>query len=72
MNMRLRSLWMNEVWQEVAGNFIHVGKIAKSVNESYCTSGDQTEGIGASRYCSINFQGKEIQIKERIVEIKED
>ncbi len=62
---------MNEVWAEVAGNYVNVGEIQKSINESYCESGDTTEGLGAERYCSIDFSGKEVQIKERIIEVKE-
>ena len=57
-----------EVWDEVAGNFVDVGKIVKSVDESYCESGDVTEGLGAARFCDINFAGKSVKIKERITD----
>ncbi len=59
-----------EVWEEVAGNFVNVGQIVKAVDESYCESGDVTEGLGAARYCDINFSGKSIKIKERILDWK--
>lgn len=62
---------MNEVWDEISGNFINVGEVHKSINESYCESGDTTEGVGAARFCSIDFSGKEIQIKERITDVQE-
>ncbi|MCJ8290500.1 MAG: hypothetical protein HRT58_12605 [Crocinitomicaceae bacterium] len=62
---------MDEVWDEISGNFINVGEIHKSINESYCESGDTTEGVGAARFCSIDFSGKEIQIKERITDVQE-
>ena len=45
--------------------------LVKSINESHCESGDIKEGLGAARYCSIDFSGKEVQIKERITEVKE-
>jgi len=62
---------MDVLWKEVANNFVNVGEIHKAINESYCTSGEQTEGVGAARYCSLDFEGKEIQIKERIIDMKE-
>ncbi|MDA9120522.1 hypothetical protein N9J52_00650 [Flavobacteriales bacterium] len=62
---------LDEAWAEVAGNFINVGDIHKSINESHCESGDITEGEGASRFCSINFNGKVLELKERITEVKE-
>jgi hypothetical protein len=62
---------INEVWNEVAGNFINVGEIAKSINSSHCESGDITEGLGAARYCSIDFQGKTVEIKERIIDFRD-
>lgn len=62
---------MEEIWQEVAGNFVNIGEIHTSINESYCESGDTTQGVGAARYCSIDFSGKEVQIKERITDLDE-
>jgi hypothetical protein len=62
---------IDEVWNEVAGNFINVGEIAKSINSSHCESGDITEGLGAARYCSIDFQGKTVEIKERIIDYRD-
>jgi polyketide cyclase/dehydrase/lipid transport protein len=61
----------DEVWAEVAGNYVSVGEIAKSISESYCESGDTTEGLGAARFCNIEFGGKEIKIKERITDWNE-
>ncbi|MFT4679566.1 MAG: hypothetical protein ACI84C_001150 [Flavobacteriales bacterium] len=56
------------VWDEISGNFVNVGEVHKSIEASSCESGDVTEGLGASRYCKINFDGKNIEIKERITE----
>jgi hypothetical protein len=62
---------IDEVWNEVAGNYIKVGEIAGQINESHCESGNITEGVGASRFCSLDFQGKTVEIKERIIEYRE-
>lgn len=61
----------DEVWVEVSGKFTEIGKIAKSVDESHCESGDTTQGKGASRFCSINFAGKTVEISEKIIEFNE-
>jgi len=62
---------VDEVWNEVAGNYVNVGEIAKIINASHCESGDTTQGLGAARYCSIDFVGKEVKIKERITEFED-
>lgn len=62
---------MDEVWAEVMGNFVNVGQIHKSINESHCESGDVKNGEGAARFCSLDFGGKKIDIKERITEVTE-
>lgn len=61
----------DEVWAEVSGNFVNVGKIAKAVDDSHCESGDIKEGLGAARYCKLNFAGKTVEIKEKITEFIE-
>lgn len=61
---------VEEVWKEVAGNFVHSGKIAQSINSSHCLSGDLTEGLGAERYLNIDFQGKTVEVKERIIDFR--
>ena len=61
-----------EVWEEVAGNFVNVGDIANAIDESHCESGDLEQGLGAARYCKINFNGKTVEIKERITDFKEN
>lgn len=63
---------VDEVWNEVSGNFVDSGEIAHSINESRCLSGDLREGLGAERYLNFNFLGKAREAKERIVEFKED
>ena len=62
---------VEEVWNEVAGNFINGGEIAKSINYSKGLTGDLTTGLGAERYLNINFQGKTVEVKERIIDFKD-
>lgn len=62
---------VNEVWNEVAGNFMKIGEIAQGVNYTRCLSGDTIRGLGAARLCNLDFQGKTIEIKERIINFKE-
>ena len=57
-----------DVWAEVAGNFVDVEKVSASITESHCESGDLTEGMGAQRYCALEFANRTIQIKEEIID----
>jgi hypothetical protein len=63
---------VDEVWSEVSGNFVNGAEIAASLNASYCLTGGLTEGLGTERYLDINFQGKRIEAKERIIDFRED
>lgn len=62
---------VEEVWAEVAGNFGTAGEISKSTNSSYSLSPGKLSGLGAERYLNIDFQGKTVEAKERIIEFKE-
>ena len=62
---------VDNVWAEVSGNFMNVADIVGSVTESSCESGDVTSGLGAKRYCELDFQGKTLKIKEEIIDVKE-
>jgi len=57
-----------EVWAEVAGNYIHVDEVAKAITESYSESGDVTEGVGAKRFCAIDFGKRKVEVKEEIID----
>jgi|GEM_PF-1170418 len=59
---------VDEVWEEVAGNFMNIGEIVTGINYSRCLSGEVTEGLGAERYCNLDFQGKTVELKERIID----
>ena len=62
---------VDEVWKEVAGNFTRGAEIAASLNSSRGLTGNLTSGLGAERYLNINFQGKSIEAKERIIDFQE-
>ena len=62
---------VDAVWDEVAGNFVNSGEIAASINASRCLSGDLTQGLGAERFLDFDFQGTQVQAKERIVEYRQ-
>lgn len=62
---------VDDVWAEVSGNFVHGADIAKSLNASHGLSGDLVEGLGAERYLNIDFLGRTIEAKERIVDFRE-
>lgn len=61
---------VDEVWNEVAGNFMGIGEIMHGINFTRCLSGDTTEGLGARRFCSLNANGKTVELKEKIIEFK--
>lgn len=61
---------IDDVWNEVAENFIHVDQIIKDVNFTECLSGDTTSGLGTKRMCNLNFQGDSIVIKEEIIDFR--
>lgn len=62
---------LENVWNEVAGNFTKGVEIAQSINASYGLTGDLKSGLGAERYLSINFLGKILEVKERIIDFQE-
>lgn len=62
---------VEEVWNEVAGNFMNIAEIMEGINYTQCLSGDIVTGLGADRLCNLDFQGKTIEIKERIIDFKE-
>lgn len=61
---------VQEVWAEVSGNFANGAEIAKSIISSKSLSEINT-GLGAERYLNIDFNGKSLEVKERIIDFKE-
>ncbi len=61
---------VDDVWAEVAGNFINGAQIAESLNASTPIGDAPTQGLGAERLLDINFEGKRIEAKERIIDFR--
>ncbi len=56
------------VWKELAGNYVNVERVHESITASYGLPGEPETGPGAVRHCDIDFQGRKVSIKERIVD----
>ena len=63
---------IEEVWKALADEYINVDQISIGIVESGPVDDHPTTGNGAVRYCDINFKGKELNIKEKIVDWKVD
>lgn len=63
---------VDDVWAEVSGNFVNGADIAASLNASHGLTGELTEGLGTERYLDIDFQGKRIEAKERIIDYRDN
>lgn len=61
---------VEEVWAEVAGKFGEDQGLAQSLISSKSLN-DITSGLGAERYLNIDFEGRSIEVKERIIDFKE-
>lgn len=62
---------IDETWKALMQDYIHVGDIAKNIVKSGTIGQAPTMGDGAERYCEIDFNGKDILVKERIFDIQE-
>ena len=49
---------VDEVWNEIAGNFMHIDQVMAGVNFTKSLSGDTTTGLGAKRFCNLDLNGK--------------
>ena len=59
-----------EVWAEVATNYINVANVSKAITGSHCESEGITSGLGAKRYCAIDFGKKKVEVKEEVIDYK--
>ena len=57
-----------EVWAEVATNYINVANVSKAITGSHCESEGITSGLGAKRYCAIDFGKKKVEVKEEVID----
>ena len=59
---------VDTVWSEVAGNYVNVQNVQPAIVASYGLPGEPETGPGAVRHCDIDFNGRDVAIKERIVD----
>jgi uncharacterized protein (DUF1330 family) len=57
----------DKVWNAVAEEFVHIDKINETISESECLSGDKTTGVGASRHCTLEAFGRDMEVSEKII-----
>jgi hypothetical protein len=62
---------IEQVWHQVAMNFINIDQVVKDVISTNCLSGDTTFGLGTKRLCVLKFNGDTTEIKEEIIDFKE-
>lgn len=58
---------IDDAWAELGGNWLEISKVQKAIVKSYGLPGPQT-GTGAARHCDIDFNGKPVVVKERIID----
>ena len=59
---------IDTVWAEVAGNYVGVVSVQPAIVASYGLPGEPEVGPGADRHCDIDFNGRDVAIKERIID----
>lgn len=59
---------IDQAWAEVAGNYVDVAQVHKQIVKSYALPGQPETGPGAARHCDIDFNGRPVAIKERIID----
>lgn len=59
---------IDDVWNELAGNYVNVANIQGPITSSYGYEGEPETGPGAVRHCDINFKGRKVAIDERITD----
>ncbi len=59
---------VDTVWAELADNYVDVQKVQPAIVASYGLPGEPEVGPGAVRHCDIDFGGRDVAIKERIID----
>jgi hypothetical protein len=62
---------IDTAWAELHGNYVNIQDIQAAIIDSYGLPGEPETGMGAVRHCDIDFNGKEVAIKERIIDLIE-
>ena len=59
---------IDAVWAELAGNYVAVQNVQPAIVASYGLPDEPEVGPGAVRHCDIDFNGRDVAIKERIID----
>ena len=63
---------LDTVWDELAGQYAHVQDVQPAVVSSWAVPDEPETGLGAARHCDLDFKGRDVAIKERIIDWIED
>ncbi len=59
---------LDTAWAELADNYVGVQNVQPAIVASYGLPNEPEIGPGAVRHCDIDFNGKDVAIKERIID----
>ena len=59
---------IDSVWAELADNYVNVQDVQPAIVASYGLADEPEIGLGAVRHCDIDFNGRDVAIKERITD----
>lgn len=59
---------LDTVWAELADNYVDVQNVQPAIVASYGLTDEPEVGPGAVRHCDIDFNGRDVAIKERIID----
>ncbi len=59
---------IDSVWAELAGNYVNIDQVSAPITASYGLAGEPEIGPGAARHCDIDFNGRAVAVKERIID----
>ena len=57
------------VWNEIHGNYVNISETHKQILASHGLPGAPETGLGAVRHCDLKFGGRDVAIKERIIDL---
>lgn len=60
---------LDTVWAELHDNYVGIQDTHAAIKASYGLPGEPVSGLGAVRHCDLDFKGKDVAIKERIIDL---
>ena len=62
---------LETVWAELHDGYTRVEEIHTPIRASFGLPGEPETGLGAVRHCDLDFKGRDVAIKERIIDLVE-